>query len=225
MKNTIKVFENTKRIIAWTHKSWNAKTGDMAQVTILAASMRPTDAIKSGHDTENCGDCPLKGGKVCYVNPVFTNSTYHAIASEPVKRPLDDAKPVRLGAYGDPAFIPYRLLQRLIKGRKWTGYTHQWHKDKRKPWLKRFLMASVDDWMARREGCTSEQLKAKANRKGYRTFRILKEVSELLPDEILCPAPRVQCKDCLLCAGSSRPAKNIAIVVHGPQNKVKGYSK
>ena len=52
---------------------------------------------------------------------------------------------------------------------------------------------------------------------GWRTFRIINEGDTLMPREIICPnvTKGVQCKDCLLCSGTSLKAKNIAIPVHG----------
>ena len=60
---------------------------------------------------------------------------------------------------------------------------------------------------------------------GSRTFRVVGAVSELVRGrEILCPASeeagkRTTCIDCLLCAGSSKRAKSIAIVNHGAGKK------
>jgi hypothetical protein len=166
---------------------------------------------------------------VCYVNPVSTNAPWHKIHSESVQPlPLKIGKPLRLGVYGDPAFVPRSILRQMVKrAPRHTGYTHQWlnvHKA-----YGRYLMASIDNLMAKREGLSSVELKRKANRKGYRTFRVISNADQLDTDEILCPyeTHNVQCTDCGLCDGTYRSSsrKNIAIVVHGPQNKVKAYHR
>ena len=56
---------------------------------------------------------------------------------------------------------------------------------------------------------------------GYRTFRIVRDVSEInRRHEALCPASKeagykTTCATCLLCGGTSVRAKSIAIPVHG----------
>ena len=87
-----------------------------------------------------------------------------------------------------------------------TGYSHQWHKVK----VNKSFMASVD----------SLQEKARANAKGYRTFRVTVK-NDLAKDEIFCPSDtnkNITCKTCGLCDGT-RKAKNIAILVHGSLKK------
>jgi len=231
--DSVKVFQDAQRdIFASVHKlrtkSENSKTGDMAGLYILPLSDSPTESIKSKTDDRQCGDCPLKR-TICYVNPVSTNSPWHKIHSEPVQDlPLTIDKPLRLGVYGDPAFVPRSILRQMVKSApRHTGYTHQWlnvHKA-----YSKYLMASIDDLTAKREGVTSVELKQQANDKGYRTFRVVQEASELTSDEILCPyeTHNVQCADCSLCDGTyrSKGRKNIAIIIHGPQNKVKTYQK
>jgi hypothetical protein len=91
----------------------------------------------------------------------------------------------------------------------WTGYTHRWQQ----PWAqgyKAFLMASADD----------VELQIRARGMGWRTFRVAPAGSDWkMSDEISCPASKeagakVQCADCRLCAGTSKPAKSIVIQMH-----------
>jgi hypothetical protein len=55
----------------------------------------------------------------------------------------------------------------------------------------------------------------------YRTFRVIRDVSEIdRKHEVLCPASKeagykATCATCLLCGGTSVQAKSIAIPVHG----------
>ena len=197
--------------------SANQKTGDMVQVTIIDADKKPTQSIKDRTDSTYCGDCPLRSGVGCYVNPLAYNAVYKAVDGADVSPVPDINKPVRYGAYGDPAFIPLEKLD------SWsnripahTGYTHQWHKVDRD--YSRYFMASIDG--------VSDRTRAQAKDLGYRTFRILKPGEDIAPGEIICPnyTTGVQCRDCKLCAGTASGGKDIAIPVHGPANKVKAFS-
>jgi hypothetical protein len=226
-KTSYPVHRTEKLLFAITPKSENVKTGDMEQLYIMPADEPPHEAIKAGRDTVTCGNCPLIGKAAggtgeCYVVTVqgpreVWEKTHNAplIDIEPAK------KPIRIGAYGEPVFAPFRLIQRLLaNGRRWTGYTHQWREKGTPAKWSRYLMASVDDRLAERHRMTPKQLKADAVARGYRTFRIIRNTSELDADEIMCPnfTKGVQCKDCGLCDGSkgaNDKRKNIAIIVHG----------
>jgi len=197
--------------------SANQKTGDMAQVTIIDANKKPTQAIKDRTDHTYCGDCPLRSGKGCYVNPVPYNSVYKAVDGAPVSDVPVLNKPVRYGAYGDPAYIPLERLDAWTdRIPAHTGYTHQWHRIDAD--YRRFFMASIDG--------ISDRTREQAKDLGYRTFRILKPGETTAPGEIICPnyTTGIQCRDCKLCAGTASGAKDIAIPVHGPKNKVKAFS-
>ena len=119
---------------------------------------------------------------------------------------------IRLGSYGDPAAVPawiWRALVRKAKG--WTGYTHQW---KIRPAMHDLCMASVDN---------AEEY-AEAKNAGWRTFRVRTADEQLGDREIACPASdeagnKTTCEKCRLCAGTSKPAKDIAIIVHGTKAK------
>ena len=214
---------------AITETSTNIKTGDMQQLYIMSVSVAPHVAVKLGLDTTVCGDCPLRskasgGSGDCYVATVHgPRVVWTKTKDMTVEKLRQSTKPIRLGAYGDPAFLPIELIADIVRNRRWTGYTHQWHR-RTKKWS-RYLMASIDDKMAKRQRITSKQLKDKAVAKGYRTFRIIRDASELDSDEIMCPnyTKGVQCVDCGLCNGSKGAddkRKNIAIVVHGSSAKL-----
>ena len=232
--DNVKIFEDKKRgVFASLHKlktkSENAKTGDMTGLYILPISEKPTDSIKNRTDSKQCGDCPLRSGKICYVNPVAVNSPWKAQHNKSVQPlPKTFAKPVRLGVYGDPAFLPVKMLGDITKrAPRHTGYTHQWHRRSNK--YAQYLMASIDNIMAKRQRLTGIELKRKANKKGYRTFRIVNDGEMIDHDEIECPYEKgVQCADCGLCNGKTSTddkRKNIFIKVHGANNKVKSYTK
>jgi len=58
-----------------------------------------------------------------------------------------------------------------------------------------------------------------AQKMGWRTFRVRDEADPIMPNEIMCPASkeagfRTKCAQCVLCAGTTRKAKNIAIIAH-----------
>ena len=75
-------------------------------------------------------------------------------------------------------------------------------------------MASVDDPVEY----------GRANDMGWRTFRTKLESDPLLPNEIICPYPKVQCVDCGMCDGKdSKFKQNIAVNAHGVRYKVDRY--
>ncbi len=196
--------------------SKNVKTGPMAQLFILPKDTHPWEAQKTGADSSVCGMCPLRPilGGDCYVHTEhgpaavfrkFNRNGYEVQTFDHANEALKKkGLSLRLGAYGDPAALPWNVIDRLTCNIRVTGYTHQWRTcDQR---FSRVCMASVE---------TLED-KAQAQMKGYRTFRIgdTKET-----DEFSCPASkemgkRVTCSDCLLCGGTSSPAKNVVIMKH-----------
>ena len=203
-----------------TRKSANPKTGDMLQIQIINDKIDPVSAMKEGLDTKVCDDCPLRstasgGSGGCYVVTAQAPlAIYRATDGDPVE-PLSimPNKPVRLGSYGDPSYLPLSLLSSLTRGR-WTGYTHRWRKLSKRapgaPWYGGFLMASVET--------LRQRLQAKA--KGWRTFRVISKVSDLAEGEILCPNSThgTTCSACGLCDGAriGDRRKDIAILGHGP---------
>jgi hypothetical protein len=190
----------------------NSKTGNMAQLFILHDAIAPHVAQRTGEDSAVCGSCPLRpalsGG--CYVltfqGPL---STWKATTGKPVSGAAAIArslrgKTLRLGAYGDPAALPIRVIQHLtslVQGRA-TGYTHGW---KMRPDLRSYCMASVET--------TAQAFEAVS--RGWRTFRVTTESAPNLTNEIACPSDKVACSDCLLCKGASSKARSITIPAHG----------
>ena len=214
-------------ITGLTSPSSNDKTGDMLQLKILAdEGLDPIQAMKQGTDTKVCGDCPLRsvasgGSGGCYVVTAHAPlAVYRSTVDMPVtpwesiETPARFVKrekipPIRLGEYGDPAFLPLDLLERLTDGRGHTGYTHQWRSVSEG--YSEYLMASVE---------TESQARV-ANAMGYRHFRVLPDHgAPLMENEVLCPYystdGKTQCADCGLCAGNRSKAKSVAVVAHGP---------
>lgn len=213
--------------IATVGPTENPKTGQMIQTWILRSDIEPHLAARNGADRSVCGDCPLRpeNSGACYVTlfqaplavyRAWTRGAYPAFDPERVSHcaPLWRAA-VRLGSYGDPAAVPLQVwFDLLSRSSASIGYTHQW---KRFPWLKRYLMASVD---------TPEEA-AEASAKGWRYFRVRLPHEPLLPDETICPASaeaghQKTCVACLACNGNTNKP-NVAIIAHGPANKRHAY--
>lgn len=197
-------------------KSSNVKTGAQIQTWIMRADIDPLEAGELGDDESVCGNCVHRGkgkrGRSCYVllfqAPLMVWRAYKD-GSYPVTKDLSifDGEITRLGAYGDPAAVPSSIWREIVdRSNNWTGYTHQWRDFADLP----YLMASVD----------SASEKRNANKRGFRTFRILKPGEQCEPNEILCPASKeagqkTTCNKCCLCQGSDKQARNIAIYAHG----------
>mgnify|MGYP006407124213 FL=1 len=197
-------------VTGFERKSSNKKTGDMLQMTILSPNVDPLTAKRNGDDGAYCGEgeraCPLHD--VCYVieaqMPLQVWRKVKDDKPEPEKM-ASSRKPIRLGAYGDPGFLPLELLDSVTEDRGYTGYSHQWRyvsKDYRQ-----YVMASVE----------SEDGRKDAKKKGYRTFRVLTGDEQPVDGEILCPnyTKGTQCAECQLCSGTKSKAKDICIPAHG----------
>lgn len=236
-----------------TVSSRNKKTGRMLQTWILRSDIDPITANRTGADYSICGKCPLKGtanhektsgtadARGCYVQigqaPASVYRTYKAgkyprailyggllfnpslFDSEGM--PMVSGAPcigkgeiVRLGAYGDPAAVPSDIWDMLTKFAKgWTGYTHQ----------SGFVAsAPINKCMVSADTATDAE---QAWGKGYRTFRIVSNTSEVVKDkEVICPATpegglKATCADCRLCMGSSKTGKSVAVIAHGSGKK------
>jgi hypothetical protein len=113
--------------------------------------------------------------------------------------------PLRLGAYGDPAAVPFEVFEPLVRlSSVHTGYTHQIaHRNFDRRYL---LLCQVS------ADTPKQALKYQAQ--GAKTFRVALPDDTLFDNEIEClsDSKGIQCIDCGLCDGQS---KNIAIVVHG----------
>ena len=205
--------------------SANKKTGSLVQTWIIRSDIAPHEAIKTGDDSSICGDCTHRGkivdgkleGRSCYVlthqAPLSVYKSFlkgkYTKPSEKEIRMLLKGKKLRLGAYGDPLAVPFEVWENALSytiGN--TGYTHQWKTGDSR--FNQILMASCDN--------SKEQVKASIL--GYRTFRVMSKLEKLIKTEISCPASKeagvkTSCEKCLLCAGMSKLAKNIAIIAHG----------
>lgn len=187
---------------------------------IMNMDVNPVDAVKDASDASVCGDCAHKpsNNNSCYVNlgqaPLQVWKAYKRGSYSRYKNDNGDTwrkdiyKPVRWGAYGDPAAIPTRLY-RPRKGD--TSYTHQWQRFKG---MRNNTMASVDT-------CVDRDI---AVYSGWKTFRVQSDVysAALSTNEIYCPATpeggnRSECSTCGLCNG--RPnwsmSKSIVVKAHG----------
>ena len=206
----------------WSSK--NRKTGALLQTYVMRADIDPLTANKLGEDVSICGDCRHKGvptldptrklaeQRSCYVNmgqgPLnvwkqFLLDRYAVLADDAV-RELGAGRLVRMGTYGDPAAVPKHIWQLLLdRAAGHTGYTH----NGADPTL---CMVSADTLAEAQQAWASK----------YRTSRVVRDVSEVQRNEVLCPASaeagyKAQCADCMLCGGTSVKAKSVAIVAHG----------
>ncbi len=208
--------ETSKIVSIVTMHSVNIKTGDMAQLWILNRHVSPVDAARDGSDSMVCGNCkhrPANQG-TCYVTlfqgpgnvwKAYQKGKYPELSPKDYGA-LCAGRAIRFGAYGDPAFVPFRILEKLARvSAGFTGYTHQWETCPTE--YRNLVMASVDN--------IAEYYRAKE--KGYRTFRVSVTGDDNRPGEITCPATTMgaKCLRCLLCAGNARRAKDITIKVHG----------
>lgn len=226
--------------------SSNVKTGDLIQTWILREDVSPTDAVNSGDDVSICGTCPHRGtivdgrnvGRSCYVTifqaPLNVWKTYKRGGYEdaglgaPHEGNLDRAyaariafqgRRVRLGAYGDPAAVPFWIWDCALSwSQANTGYTHQWRVCD--PQFARYVMASCDN--------AQDYVDAKAS--GYRTFRVRAAGEALNAREVVCPASaeaghKTTCAACVACGGHGSKARvDIAIIVHGAAGKVNAFA-
>jgi hypothetical protein len=218
--------------------STNEKTGPIPQVYIIRDDMTPNQAVQTGEDDAICGACPLRGvgtrGRACYVQWWRGPPRVHKRAGGGLYVDLSSSldlvhawatevlagKVIRLGAYGDPAAVPFEVWHALTSAplAGWLGYTHQWKTCD--PRFKSICMASVD----------SPEEKREANASGWRTFRVRGLFEDSLEsNEITCPASneaghKTNCQKCRLCQGTSRQAKSIAIRPHGTRTYLYGQA-
>ena len=225
-KNGVVLHEGPEIVVVATGleaDSQNTKTGGMVQVYILMRELSPRAAVNTGADVAICGTCVHRGtivaGKVtarrCYVNlgqgprsvwSAYTRGRYRHAGIEEYSA-LFGGRAIRLGAYGDPAFIPQEIVAELTRVASFhTGYTHQWRTNR---WLQSFVMASCDS--------QSDAIEAQAA--GWRTFRVTRKGDTAkLQREISCPASaeagkRTTCAQCGLCDGASAPCDQRANIV------------
>lgn len=216
--------------------SRNGKTGALVQTWILRADIAPNEAIHTGDDSSICGACPHKGEIVdgrnvkrsCYVlahqAPLSVFRSYHrgiyAAPDAATVRGLLAGHNVRLGAYGDPAAVPFDVWDSaLADAARGTGYTHQWRGAD--PRFARYCMASADS--------AAEAVEAQAL--GYRTFRVGTPAEKVARGEFLCPASaeagkKTDCATCLACGGTNAPNRaSVFIPAHGVSAKVRYFAE
>lgn len=199
--------------------SANRKTGAMVQTWIIRKDMDPVTAVKTGADDAICGTCPHRGingaKRSCYVNvgqaplaifKAFRAGKYPTLEDYGVFK----GRSVRLGAYGDPAVVPFNVLEAIVAhATMWTGYTHQWRTAD--PRLAGLCMASADSVEEYRE----------ARRAGYRAFVVVPKDGAFPQGTVECmsTARGITCDTCGACAGTRLGAKvnavSIAIQAHG----------
>lgn len=203
-------------------RSVNRKTGEVLQTYILLRDTDPVGGVKSGADEAICGDCVHRSSpRTCYVNvgqaPLAIYRGKHVVV--PNINEIAAGHIVRLGAYGDPAAVPFGIWQLLLdKAEGWLGYTHQWRScDQR---LKQYCMASVDSLTEYDE----------AHRLGWRCFFVGRSLDDKPERAALCPASaeagkKMQCADCMHCSGlkGRRAIGDVFIPVHGPSWAVKRF--
>jgi hypothetical protein len=208
----------------------NAKTGAMVQTFIIRSDIAPVQALASGADYAICGDCEHRpilakdtGAAPCYVNVGRSvRSVYEAYKRGRYQKadPATIARAVaglllRIGTYGDPFAAPVEYWQALIKHvAGHSGYSHAWKNPNfdHAAWAP-LLMASADNI----------DDAAHANLLGMRVFRVSIGVDKQA-GETTCPASaeggkRATCASCLLCAGTSKQARDIVIADHAVGHK------
>jgi hypothetical protein len=203
--------------------SANAKTGGMVQLFILRADVDPMTALRDGLDEAICGVCPHRGkasggSGACYVQvyhgPLSTWRSWERGNAAPFSLDAFKGRLVRFGAYGDPAAVPYELWEAIADvASGTTGYTHQWRTADAR--FARLAMASAD----------SAEEGRQARAMGYRNFLVRAPGTPKPSGAVVCPASaeagkRVQCADCLQCAGTSNGRRaDITIEAHGASRR------
>ena len=210
--------------------SANDKTGALIQSFILRSDVPPMEAIHTGADRSICGDCEHRpilakqtGRPPCYVAVwQAPRSVYDAYkrgryerATPAQLRAILKGRKLRIGSYGDGAAAPVELWEELTaETAGHTGYSHQWKRpDFDHARWSRLVMASAD---------TLDDA-ALANLHGMRAFRV-SIGADKQPAEAVCPASkeagrRTTCETCLLCAGTSKAARDIVIADHATGHK------
>ena len=214
--------------------SRNEKTGGLVQTWIIRSDMTPVEAIHSGADASICGDCDHRGtvidgrnvNRSCYVTvfqaplvvfKAFQRGLYPEATGDDA-RALLAGRRVRMGAYGDPAAVPFAIWgNALADTQARTGYTHQW---RAYPEFKAYCMASCDS-VADYDAATAA---------GWRTFRVRRSTDPVFPKETVCPASheagqKTTCAACVACGGHKAKARtNIVIAAHGMAAKVNAFA-
>lgn len=216
------VLDGSPIVALASYMSANIKTGFMVQTWIMRDDVTPAEAEQTGKDESVCGQCPsrhfLGGG--CYVSMrrgpqavwrSYKNGGY--VEATPERLLRLSGRAVRLGAYGDPAAVPYSAWEPLLKvASMTTGYTHQSLHPNFDERMLDYCMVSAD---------TEEAVSASALL-GRRTFRVKTVDEPVLKGEIVCPATvrmNYQCVTCGICNGANRSGANVVVNAHGVLSK------
>jgi len=208
--------------------SSNRKTGPMVQAWILRQDMTPIEAARSGADEAICGGCPLRARvpgtlrqRQCYVNlghgPRAVWQSWNAGRAQTLSpeavAPLLTGRALRLGAYGDPAAVPFRVWETLAaRASRVTGYTHQWARRGFDARILGLCMGSVDS--------AADVVRFEKKHPGARYFRTRPKGGALAAGETQCPAaaesdtPWAQCISCGLCGGTRVAGPSVSIQLH-----------
>jgi hypothetical protein len=205
--------------------SKNDKTGALVQTFIIRSDVNPVQALQTGDDVSICGMCAHRpkiaretGDVPCYVQVAksvlsvfnaYKRGRYVKADPATIARVIA-GKRLRIGTYGDPFAAPvatWQALTQFTAGH--AGYSHQWQDTRfdHAAWSP-LVMASAD---------TIDEA-AQANLYGMRVFRVSVGVDKQA-GEIACPASaeggrKTTCVNCMLCAGTSKAAKDIVIADH-----------
>lgn len=227
-KDTIQVFRlgttsNNKIESDKKRKIVQSYTFSMNQMKSIMKNIKGMKAFFSVADS-NCMDCPFNNFGLCYTHKFNQYVGFISMLKSIIKEyktfenlPLYDQKIhneiisistntyVRFGTYGEPSLHPKQLIQDITNvASNWTGYTHQWHKNKE---LSKYFMASTH----------TETQEKKARLFGYRSFIASKEK---LNSYVNCPASKESgykssCSKCGLCSGTKgKGNKSIYILNH-----------
>jgi len=210
---------NGQSIVAiLTVRSVNSKTGDIPQVWILNRDLHPSEAVATGWDDAQCGNCPHRGtlsyvdaqpvltGRTCYVDigkaPAAVWRTYQRGGYPPAEGwhrtamlAAISGRAIRWGAYGDPGMLPADVVRRLNREHNGghRGYSHQWRHEWAQ-WTAGVFMASCDT--------AQDVIDAAAG--GWRTFQVV-GLGQTGTVGKRCPATvtgsRAQCATCTQCDG------------------------
>ena len=145
----------------------------------------------------------------CYARGGYPHATPSEMADIVARRP------VRLGAYGDPAALPFEVWEAMLSKqgkRSIVGYTHQLAHANFDPRILAYCMVSAD----------SPAEASHARDIGARAYLVRPHGSTLPKGFSQCPAAeeagkRTTCASCLLCGGNSVSGKSISILAHGQQ--------
>lgn len=237
------IYQNKVIVVIMIIRSSNKKTGNMVQTYIIRKDVNPLEALKNGKDAAICGDCIHRGrfiknektGKIewkrtCYVNVgqgVLQVYKSYIKGNYPKYNPhkhdvrlLDKSgnkRMIRLGTYGDPAFVPLRVWEYLLpKFDGKTGYTHQWNKPWINPNFKNIVMAS----------CDSKTNVNDSNAIGYRSFIVVPhdykvdKINDMNAINCLSDSIGRKCEDCGICNGNEKnKGKNVYINAHGASKR------